>query len=111
VCGESWGILPRVRSYVGGPVLAASPLGTPDAYRNAVAKASQAEATRTSKPALSHGPADRIRSPREAAPRTIGGYGAGPHEEWVLRTFGPVEYVVLTVARGRRWDRLPVASH
>ena len=26
------------------------------------------------------------------------GYGAGPHVERVLRTFGPVEYVVLTVA-------------
>ena len=26
------------------------------------------------------------------------GYGAGPHVERVLRTFGPVEYVVLIVA-------------
>ncbi len=71
--GESRGILPRVRSHISGSVLAASPLRTPDAYRSVVATVSQAEATLKSRPALSHGPTDRIRAPSEAAPWTIGG--------------------------------------
>jgi hypothetical protein len=74
MCGESRGVLSRVRPYVGGPVLAASPLRTPDVCRSVMAKVSQSEATRGSRPTLTLGPTDRIRSPREAAPRTIGGW-------------------------------------